>query len=400
MRPASLLRSFGLAALTASCSLLPQLLAQASPYASLPADSRIQDLTSTAAFDTALLRAGRQTPLLLVHVHGRCSACGAVAPAFIAAAERARDAREGDAVLRDVEWGRVDGRANEGLLERYGILGNSPQERTQPHLLDDDDDDASSDASEQAREGGDGDRKGIRGYPILLFTQSSAEPTVLSLDQDDGGGGGGAGPSADLEGKVSAILEAARHRIRSLSPVQSSAAVVEAAVKERVLALNADTFHGVVMAEDKDVFVKFYAPWCSHCKKLAPRYAKVAALFAEHPTCLVTTFNADPPAERAIARDHKIRGFPTLKFYPSKTNSRTNWTKAEPEVYRGQRSPEALLAFLNERCGTELVLPTWQEEWGAKVDAWKTRVGALFGAGAGGEDKAEPAAVVLDRKEL
>ncbi|KAK0550396.1 hypothetical protein OC844_006732 [Tilletia horrida] len=396
MRPASLLRSFGLAALTASCSLLPQLLAQASPYASLPADSRIQDLTSTAAFDTALLRAGRQTPLLLVHVHGRCSACGAVAPAFIAAAERARDAREGDAVLRDVEWGRVDGRANEGLLERYGILGNSPQERTQPHLLDDDD------ASKQAREGGDGDKKGIRGYPILLFTQSSAEPTVLSLDQDDGGGGGGAGPSADLEGKVSAILEAARHRIRSLSPVQSSAAVVEAAVKERVLALNADTFHGVVMAEDKDVFVKFYAPWCSHCKKLAPRYAKVAALFAEHPTCLVTTFNADPPAERAIARDHKIRGFPTLKFYPSKTNSRTNWTKAEPEVYRGQRSPEALLAFLNERCGTELVLPTWQEEWGAKVDAWKTRVGALFGAGAGagGEDKAEPAAVVLDRKEL
>ncbi|KAL9940042.1 hypothetical protein V8E36_000747 [Tilletia maclaganii] len=313
------------------------------PYEGLASASRIQDLTSTQDFEAALLKAGRGSPLLVVHFHGSCSGCQEMAPIFAGAAERAALAEKADLVLRDVVWARVDGKANAELMRRYGIAGNGQPE---------------AGSLSKPPEG-----RTIPGYPILTFSKPSAEPAVIPLDED-----------ADSETTINAILKFTRDQLRQSSPAKSSKDILKAVAKESVLALNADTFHAVVLEEAKDVFVKFYAPWCSHCKSLAPRYAKVAALFATHPTCMVTTFNSDPPAERAIAKASKIRGFPTLKFYPATNNKRTNWTKEEPEIYRGPRSPQALVDFLNDRCGTTVRLPTLREEWEAKLRSWKKRI--------------------------
>jgi hypothetical protein len=41
----------------------------------------------------------------------------------------------------------------------------------------------------------------------------------------------------------------------------------------------ASTFDEVVLDESKDVLVKFYAPWCGHCKELAPVYDELAEEF-------------------------------------------------------------------------------------------------------------------------
>lgn len=37
----------------------------------------------------------------------------------------------------------------------------------------------------------------------------------------------------------------------------------------------AQNFQELVIDNDKDILVEFYAPWCGHCKKLAPTFEEL-----------------------------------------------------------------------------------------------------------------------------
>jgi thiol-disulfide isomerase/thioredoxin len=59
-----------------------------------------------------------------------------------------------------------------------------------------------------------------------------------------------------------------------------------AADEQHVVALTAKTFDDAV-GKDKAALVEFYAPWCGHCKKLAPEFEKLGEAFKSNKDVLI-----------------------------------------------------------------------------------------------------------------
>ncbi|TDH69123.1 hypothetical protein CCR75_005447 [Bremia lactucae] len=125
---------------------------------------------------------------------------------------------------------------------------------------------------------------------------------------------------------------------------------------EAVKVIVGKDFQKRVIDNDKDILLEFYAPWCGHCKSLAPKYEELAENFADVDSIIIAKMDAT-----ANEIDHagvNVRGFPTILFFPAKD-------KHNPVVYEGPRDVEGLTQFLKTNA-QKFVLDGF--EHGAELD--------------------------------
>uniref|UniRef100_A0A7S0SQQ7 protein disulfide-isomerase n=1 Tax=Chromulina nebulosa TaxID=96789 RepID=A0A7S0SQQ7_9STRA len=102
-----------------------------------------------------------------------------------------------------------------------------------------------------------------------------------------------------------------------------------------VIDLNSQNFEHLTQASTGattgDWLVEFYAPWCGHCKSLAPEYEKAATILKG----IVKVVAVDATTSESLAKKYEIKGFPTLKLFSN--------DKSKPIDYQGQRTSDGIV---------------------------------------------------------
>lgn len=111
-----------------------------------------------------------------------------------------------------------------------------------------------------------------------------------------------------------------------------------------VIDLIPDNFDRVVLKSGKPALVEFFAPWCGHCKTLAPTYEELAQKFAFAEDRL-SIAKVDADEHKALGRRFDVQGFPTLKWFDGKSD--------KPEEYNGGRDIDSLASFITEKTGVK-----------------------------------------------
>lgn len=127
--------------------------------------------------------------------------------------------------------------------------------------------------------------------------------------------------------------------MKSFGSVLVLAIALYHAVAEEVITLTQKNFQNTIDSNEF-VLVEFYAPWCGHCKKLAPEYEKAAVAMKEVEPKVVIA-KVDATAENDLASKFGVKGFPTLKWF----------VNGEVSDYSGGRTEATIVTWLKKKTG-------------------------------------------------
>jgi len=114
--------------------------------------------------------------------------------------------------------------------------------------------------------------------------------------------------------------------------------------QENVLQLTASNFDQAIQ-DHAFLVVEFFAPFCGHCKTLAPEWEKAAtSLKGDASTVLhgIVLASVDATVEKSLVEKFQIAGYPIIKIFEGHNIENLS-------SYDGPRDAEGIVTFLQRR---------------------------------------------------
>lgn len=104
--------------------------------------------------------------------------------------------------------------------------------------------------------------------------------------------------------------------------------------------------------------VEFYAPWCGHCKNLAPHWAKAATELKGK----VKLGALDSTVHTLKAQQYGIQGYPTIKFFPPGKKDSDS-----VQEYDGGRTSNDIVTWAHDKLTENIAAPEILQLTSSKV---------------------------------
>ncbi|XP_071502882.1 protein disulfide-isomerase A3-like [Diadema antillarum] len=107
-----------------------------------------------------------------------------------------------------------------------------------------------------------------------------------------------------------------------------------------VLEPSDDDFAAIVNNKEL-ILVEFFAPWCGHCKRLAPEYEKAAtALASQDPPIPLAKVDCTESGKETCGK-YGVSGYPTLKVFRN----------GDASDYQGPREADGIISYMKKQAG-------------------------------------------------
>jgi len=126
---------------------------------------------------------------------------------------------------------------------------------------------------------------------------------------------------------------------RSVSPFLNLGFEINAHIGDLKTSFEIETFNNSDGNNGSDpMLIMYYANWCGHCKRAKPEFQRLMDSYQGN--VKVSMIDCEAPENKGIAQEQQIKGFPTIRYYPSGLNENF-------QEYSGDRTYSNFIEYLN-----------------------------------------------------